>query len=33
MTDGEFGEVQAAMFGSSSPICKEHFGAKINKAN
>jgi hypothetical protein len=29
----EFHEVTAVVFGNSSPICKAHFGAQINKAN
>jgi hypothetical protein len=29
----EFHELTAVTFGLSSPICKQHFGAQINKAN
>jgi hypothetical protein len=33
MTDREFCEVTAVMFGNPSLICKEHYGAQINEAN
>jgi hypothetical protein len=33
MTNREFNEVTAVKLGSPSPICKEHSGAQINKAN
>jgi uncharacterized UPF0160 family protein len=33
MTNREFHEVRAVMFGNPSPICKEQFGAQINRAD
>jgi hypothetical protein len=33
MTNGEFREVTAVMFGNPSSICKEHFGAQNKKTN
>jgi hypothetical protein len=33
LTNPEFHDLTAAMFGLPSPICKQHLGAQINKAN
>jgi hypothetical protein len=33
LTNAEFHELTAVMFGLPSPICKQHFGAQIKKAN
>jgi hypothetical protein len=33
LTNPEFHELTAAMFGLPSPICKQHLGAQINKVN
>jgi hypothetical protein len=33
LTNSEFHELTAAMFGLPSPICKQHLGAQSNKAN
>jgi hypothetical protein len=33
ITNPEFHELKAAIFGHPSPICKQHLGAQINKAN
>jgi hypothetical protein len=33
LTNPEFHELTAAMFGLPSRICKQHYGAQINKAN
>jgi hypothetical protein len=33
LTNPEFHELTAAMFGLLLPICKQYFGAQTNKAN